>query len=169
MNEEDVLGIDAAYERGDRATVHWDPDSDEGKLVGNRLRVLDETNHGDIAFKEGRIIAYDSFTNMHKIMYKATCKSEWLFLEEETVQLYGDIVWAKVKGFSWWPAQILIRDDTDDIKADILARKQDSKWVRVAFFDHPDVSDIKDSPTTLKRFTWEDVENVPKKKNILKV
>ena len=165
---DDILDIDAAYERGDRPTVHWDPDSSEGELVGKRVRVLDNTND-DMSFKEGRIMAYDSFTNTHKILYKKVRESEWLFLQEETVQLYGDIVWAKVKGFSWWPAQIIVRDDADETLADIIAKKQDSTWVRVAFFDHPDVSNIKDTPLTLRRFTWEDVKNAPKKKNILKV
>ena len=153
-------------------TIHWDPDSYEGKLVGYRVRILD-IQGDDVQFKEGRIMAYDAYTNMHKIFYKESyddnCVSDWLWLEEETVQLYGDVVWAKVKGFSWWPAQVLVRDDADETLADVMEKKHDMNWARVSFFDHPDVTNIRDSPATLKRFTLQDIDNVPKKKNIQKV
>ena len=47
-------------------TVHWDPKSPGGRIVGYRIRVL---NRSDGTWKVGRIIRHDVLTNRHKIEY----------------------------------------------------------------------------------------------------
>jgi len=123
----------------------------------------------DVTFRLGRIVGYDAFTNKHRILFDDSNSFKWIWLEEEVVQLYGEVVWAKVKGFSWWPAQVLIRDDADESLDELEKKKPEFAWRRVSFFDHPDVTNIKDAASSLKPFTFEDTKNPPRKKNVLKV
>lgn len=45
-------------------TVHWDPDSPEGRVVGWRTRVYDGNT-----WREGRILRYDPYTYKHKMQF----------------------------------------------------------------------------------------------------
>ena len=109
------------------ATVHWDPSSYEGQMVGYRIRIFDMTRE---KWKLGRVVRYDAHSNKHKIRFgkndsttlrvmdsddddddderssKVDDSSVWLRLQEEIIQYGGRFVWAQVKGFAWWPAQV---------------------------------------------------------------
>lgn len=85
-------------------TVHWDPESPDGKIVGWRTRVWD----GDV-WQEGRIIRFDPFTYRHKIKLENTDVAYldddgciWLRLPHEVSSsglqslLHVGIVWTSV-------------------------------------------------------------------------
>lgn len=144
--------------------MHWNPDcAKEGKLIGYRINVLSNSSKG--TFKKGRIVGFDAQTNMHKIAYNERgVTTEWIWIEEETVQLFGEFVWAKVKGFSWWPAQTLVRDDADD-SFERLNHKD--SWIRVSFFGQSGViNNIKRSSATIKPLSFKDVKNESVKKHV---
>mmetsp|Transcript_12377 Transcript_12377/g.23194 ORF Transcript_12377/g.23194 Transcript_12377/m.23194 type:complete len:2389 (-) Transcript_12377:1254-8420(-) len=154
-------------------TVHWDPDSEQGQKVGHRIRVWDFHRN---CWKSGRIVRYDPVTHRHKIVF-FTGKSddqyeeEWLLLSRENVQLGGRFVWALVKGFAWWPAQVLhcsfgsCRDMPKSYlnKKDLTSQPMRDGYVLVEFFDSDEVASIKDSPDFIRDFQQGKVDDVIRK------
>ncbi len=71
-------------------------------------------------WKHGRIVRYDPISHKHKVVFfgrdgtdadendmEEEQEEAWLTLANENVQIGGEFVWALVKGFAWWPAQVL--------------------------------------------------------------
>lgn len=154
-------------------TVHWDPDSEQGQKVGHRIRVWDFNRN---RWKSGRIVRYDPVTHQHKIVF-FTGKSddqfeeEWLLLSRENVQLGGRFVWALVKGFAWWPAQVLhcsfgssrAMPKSYFNKKDLTSQPMRDGYVLVEFFDSDEVASIKDSPDFIRDFQQGKVDAVIRK------
>jgi hypothetical protein len=79
------------------STVHWDPNSAEGRKVGYRIRIFDSDDPGD-PWKRARLIRYDPYTNKYKLQFddgevrkcdavdKANCC--WLLLKDEVSELF---------------------------------------------------------------------------------
>jgi Transcription factor involved in chromatin remodeling, contains bromodomain len=155
-------------------TVHWDPDSEQGQKVGHRIRVWDFQKS---CWKSGRVVRYDPVTHQHKIAF-FTGKSdddqyeeEWLLLSRENVQLGGRFVWALVKGFAWWPAQVLhcsfgsskAMPKSYFNKKDLTSQPMRDGYVLVEFFDSDEVASVKDSPDFMRDFQQGKVDAVMRK------
>ena len=136
-------------------TVHWDPQSANGKLIGWTVRVAAPLG-SPWEWLSGRVILYDPYTHKHKIEWamgqrdsnnnKSTSKqSSWVWLrnEEHNLHISTRLVWAHVKGYAWWPA--LVREpNTDD------TTKTNS--VQVEFFLTNEVANLRDSPEIVRPF-----------------
>jgi len=162
-------------------TVHWDPHSLQGQKVGHRIRVWDCT---DSFWKSGRIVRYDPTSHKHKIVFfhqhqltnttndEEEYQEEWLSLDRENVQLGGRFVWALVKGFAWWPAQIL-HCHYPNLHTMPPARQGGAKdltmhlvrdgYDLVEFFDSDEVAAVKNSPEVLREFQDGTVDSVIRK------
>lgn len=47
---------------------------------------------------------------------------EWLCIEEHSCSVGGDVVWGKVQGFAWWPAQHYFRSGIEIIRKGVEAQ-----------------------------------------------
>eukprot|EP00550_Attheya_septentrionalis_P001541 CAMPEP_0198291046 /NCGR_PEP_ID=MMETSP1449-20131203/8703_1 /TAXON_ID=420275 /ORGANISM="Attheya septentrionalis, Strain CCMP2084" /LENGTH=1902 /DNA_ID=CAMNT_0043989637 /DNA_START=351 /DNA_END=6059 /DNA_ORIENTATION=+ len=148
------------------STVHWDPNSVEGRKVGYRIRILDNDDPGD-PWKRARLIRYDPYTNKYKIQFddneevrkcdfvdKENCC--WLLLKDEVVQTGSRFVWAVVKGFAWWPAQVLICEPSTP------ANKKEG-YVYVEFLLTQEVALVKDTLDFVRPFNDGQVDDAMRK------
>ncbi|KAI2513385.1 SET domain-containing protein [Fragilaria crotonensis] len=125
-----------------------------GKLVGWRIRVWDTK-----AWRDGRIVLYDSYTNKHKVQMNDKfpgldeTQTIWLRLIHETVQYAVRLVWAHVKGFAWWPAMVMDGDALDGVT-------QKKGHVLVNFFVTNEVSSLKDCSESIRPFGGGKVDDV---------
>ena len=128
-------------------TVHWDPNSPEGKRVGRRIRIFDPDEGDDGEWREGRVLRYDPASNKHKIQYEDDVNDDccWLRLKHEIVQCGDDLVWCLVKGFAWWPAQILICEPETE-----MTTKEGCVYVK--FFGAEQVAFVKNTPDYVRPF-----------------
>ena len=128
-------------------TVHWDPNSPEGKRVGRRIRIFDQDEGDDGEWREGRVLRYDPASSKHKIQYEDDIGDEccWLRLKHEIVQCGDDLVWCLVKGFAWWPAQILICEPATE-----MTTKEGCVYVK--FFGADQVAFVKNVPEYVRPF-----------------
>jgi hypothetical protein len=87
-------------------TVHWDPASPDGNKIGWKLKI--KIKH---EYHEGRVVRYDPCTHKHKVQLVPGGKTLWIWLrnEQHELQVATRIVWALVKGFSWWPVCHCVR------------------------------------------------------------
>jgi hypothetical protein len=128
-------------------TVHWDPKSREGRRVGMRIRIFANDEGDDGEWREGRVLRYDPASNKHKIQYEDDIGDEccWLRLKNEIVQCGDDLVWCLVKGFAWWPAQILICEPATE-----MTTKEGCVYVK--FFGADQVAFVKNVPDYVRPF-----------------
>jgi len=175
-------------------TVHWDPTSIQGLKVGHRIRVWNFHSH---SYDSGRIVRYDPVTHQHKIVFfhnddhdnadydnesddhdydndqeDDTYQEKWLFLHEQNYQLGGRFVWALVKGFAWWPAQVLhchygasatTTANAHTNKKDLTTQPMRDGYVLVEFFDSDEVASIKDSPDLIRDFNQGRIDPIIRK------
>ena len=71
-------------------------------MVGSRVRIKWGPNN---AWYFGRIMRYNAAECTHLIHYDDS-ESQWTLMEQEDFMVGAEIVWAKLKGFPWWPAQV---------------------------------------------------------------
>ncbi len=155
-------------------TVHWDPNSIDGSKVGHRIRVFEfkdlKSSSSAGYWKHGRIIRYDPVSHKHKVVFFGQTdnddeeEEEWLMLKNENFQLGGNFVWALVKGFAWWPAQVLHchfgkAKPNSDVK-DLTTQPVRDGYVLVEFFDSDEVAAIRNTPDFLRPFQRGFVDNV---------
>lgn len=157
----------------DNHTLEWDPDSQEGSLVGFRIRLYDSSSD---TWRPGRILQYNSDINMHRVRFFTDNKTnnnsktkskkkvqknskknsddhfsdEWVRVSEDIVQVGSRIVWALVRGFAWWPAQVMIRK-SDPIK---------DGYVFVEFLGSDEVATIRDIPDLIRPFNSGKVDKI---------
>jgi len=155
-------------------TVHWDPNSEDGSKVGYRLRVWDDTKS---YWRSGRIVRYDPISHKHKVIFfefsnagESSYTEEWRYLNEENVQMGGKFVWALVKGFAWWPAQVLrcTFSKSKPLKSksnvkDLTSQPVRDGYVLVEFFDSDEVASVKDSSDFIRPFHQGAVDAVMRK------
>ena len=142
-----VSPIPAPGQSSKAVTVHWDPNRPEGKRVGRRIRIFDQDEGDDGEWREGRVLRYDPASNKHKIQYEDDIGDEccWLRLKHEIVQCGDDLVWCLVKGFAWWPAQILICEPATE-----MTTKEGCVYVK--FFGADQVAFVKNVPEYVRPF-----------------
>ena len=154
-------------------TVHWDPYSPQGLKVGHRIRVWDCVHK---FWKSGRIIRYDPRSHKHKVVFfyqnnGEEYNEEWMYLDRENTQQGGRFVWALVKGFAWWPAQILhchypnmhTMPNRQSGPKDLTMNPVRDGYVLVEFFDSDEVASIKNSPEFLREFKQGTVDAIIRK------
>jgi hypothetical protein len=136
-------------------TVHWDPNSPDGRKIGWRVKVERSSNQGWI---EGRIIDYDPHTHKHKIRFDSDgddagkkdkqAQTAWIWLRntQHNLQLATRLVWAHVKGYAWWPALVM-----ETVSA-TGAEPSTSTSVLLEFFGTGEISRLRDSPETIRPF-----------------
>ena len=160
-------------------TVHWNPNSSDGAKVGYRIRVYDFGSSKQGCWKHGRIVRYDPISHKHKVVFFGDTDNDendeekWLMLKNENIQLGGSFVWALVKGFAWWPAQILHchfgRQKPGSNVRDLTTQPVRDGYVLVEFFDSDEVAAIRNTPDFLRHFKKGSVDAViaknKKKKN----
>ena len=121
MNPE--ISLDGLRRSAAPTTVHWDPSSANGKLIGMSVRVAAPAGSPFGDWLDGRVILYDPFTHKHKIQWeiptsgdgsdggspatavdtkvlKKIKKSEstsWIWLRNEEHNLYiaTELVWVR--------------------------------------------------------------------------
>eukprot|EP00538_Stauroneis_constricta_P006064 CAMPEP_0119546822 /NCGR_PEP_ID=MMETSP1352-20130426/1064_1 /TAXON_ID=265584 /ORGANISM="Stauroneis constricta, Strain CCMP1120" /LENGTH=2084 /DNA_ID=CAMNT_0007591549 /DNA_START=81 /DNA_END=6335 /DNA_ORIENTATION=- len=149
-------------------TVHWHPNSNEGRKIGWRVRLAD--NNAD-DWKSGRIMRYDPCTHRHKIQFHGECRSTdrvdedncaWVHLRtEDGVQIATKLVWAHVRGYAWWPAMTM---DSDG-----MPTKREGQ-VTVEFFGTAEVATLRECPEAIRPFINGQVDDViaknKKKRNV---
>jgi len=142
-----VLPAPVSVQSARTVTVHWDPNSPEGKRVGRRIRIFDPDEGDDGEWREGRVLRYDPASNKHKIQYEDDINDDccWLRLKHEIVQCGDDLVWCLVKGFAWWPAQILICEPETE-----MTTKEGCVYVK--FFGAEQVAFVKNTPDYVRPF-----------------
>ena len=142
-----VLPAPVSVQSARAVTVHWDPNSPEGKRVGRRIRIFDPDEGDDGEWREGRVLRYDPASNKHKIQYEDDINDDccWLRLKHEIVQCGDDLVWCLVKGFAWWPAQILICEPETE-----MTTKEGCVYVK--FFGAEQVAFVKNTPDYVRPF-----------------
>ncbi len=96
-------------------TVHWDPQSADGRKIGWKIRVaLDSTT-----WAEGRIVRYDPYTHKHKIRLQHNGEEHyvwiWIRNKQHNVNLATRIVWAHMKGYAWWPVIVMETNTYDPL------------------------------------------------------
>jgi hypothetical protein len=146
-------------------TVHWDPDSPDGRKVGWKIKIA---LSGDNWF-DGRIVRYDPYTHKHKIAldreegkddknhggneHTESDDAAWIWLrnEQHNLQVATRIVWAHVKGYAWWPALVMESNMREDRK---------DGYVHVEFFGSGEVSVLRDSPESVRDFTPDAIDPV---------
>jgi uncharacterized Zn ribbon protein len=148
-------------------TVHWDPDSADGRKVGWRVRMV----LSDEDWVDGRIVRYDPHTHKHKIQLLVDSDSVgnspsssvnvnkenpphvWLWLrnEQHNLHLATRIVWAHVKGYAWWPAWVMESSIVEDRK---------EGYVRIEFFGTGEVSTLRDSAECIRPFSPETIDPI---------
>ena len=141
-------------QRARSSTVHWDPMGPEGRRVGNRIRIFDDRIE---EWRHGRVLRYDPGSNRHKIRYDDRDQEiRWLRLKNEVVQCGSRLVWALVKGFAWWPAQVL------DCDPPTVATNKEG-YVYVEFFGADQVATIRDNLEFVRPFNGGRVDDVIRK------
>ena len=142
-----ALSAPVSVQSARAVTVHWDPNSPEGKRVGRRIRIFDEDEGDDGEWREGRVLRYDPASNKHKIQYEDDVNDDccWLRLKHEFVQCGDDLVWCLVKGFAWWPAQIFICEPETE-----MTTKEGCVYVK--FFGAEQVAFVKNTPDYVRPF-----------------
>jgi len=138
---------------GGAVTVHWDPDSLEGRRVGYRIRVFDQKEE---EWRESRVLRYDPGSNKHKIQYDDNDDVSWLRLKHEIIQCGGRFVWALVKGFAWWPAQIFNSEGFEP--ATETTNKEGHVFVK--FFGADQVAMVKDTSDFIRPFNSGKIDSV---------
>lgn len=143
-------------------TVHWDPDSPEGQKVGHRIRIWCSKTK---SWMKGRIVRYDPISHKHKVYifqdkYIERDYETWLHLDEENIQIGGRFVWALVKGFAWWPAQVLHCSYPKPIQIESVSQPKRAGYELVEFFATNEVANIKVGPETLRSFNGGEVDDV---------
>lgn len=133
------------------STVHWDPHSREGNKVGWRVRVATTGSN----WVDGRVVRYDPYTHKHKVELTNSKKnsSAWIWLrnEEHNLQIATRIVWAKVKGYAWWPALIFESNNPEE--------RRDG-YVLVEFFGSGEVSTLRDTSDFVRPFQPDEIDPV---------
>mmetsp|Transcript_4693 Transcript_4693/g.10574 ORF Transcript_4693/g.10574 Transcript_4693/m.10574 type:complete len:1816 (+) Transcript_4693:173-5620(+) len=161
--------LDALPRTAAPTTVHWHPDSSNGKLVGWTVRVAAPPG-APWEWLSGRVVLYDPCTHKHKIEWKIPGSSPpsspgsgtpkrkqqqqnsptswvWLRNEEHNLHIATRLVWAHVKGYAWWPA--LVREpNTEDTAPEAAA----NSTVQVEFFSTDEVATLRDTNDTLRPF-----------------
>ena len=154
---------------------HWDPNAPEGVIVGYRFRLY---NTKTDTWRPGRILNYNPNSNRHHVRFYTVADEddetaynddgyngdddgnldgddEWIRLKDEVVQCGSRFVWALVRGFAWWPAQVLIRESDKE--------KDKEGYVFVEFFGSMQVATIKDTCEFIRPFENGKIDNVIKK------
>ena len=160
-------------------TVHWDPHSPEGKLIGCRIRVYVEKLD---KWQLGRIVNFDPMSRRHKIEYytkpgqdvtsprkmrkpfeETAVGTEWAYLydpELMTVHIGTRIVWAQVKGFAWWPAQVM-EPMGKNLPPEIKRPREG--YVYVEFFGSDQIAVVRDIGDYIRPFNHGLTDSVIKK------
>jgi len=164
---------------GVATTVHWDPHSSAGQKVGCRVRVYQGYSN---KWKCGRIVRYDPVSHKYKVDFTSEQPStkkhpsypreEWMDLKDYFVYISSRFVWALVKGYAWWPAQILTFESpiypnqtqsspihpknqnhgTSTLSRDIFSEPPRDGYLLVEFFDTGELAFVKDSPESIRPF-----------------
>ena len=138
-------------------TVHWDPHSPDGNKIGWKVKVALPDSH-DLDWIEGRVVRYDPYTHKHKIVLERTSDARsarsdsfwiWIRNDEHNLQIATRLVWAHVKGYAWWPALV------NEANAD---RKEG--YVSLEFFGTGEVSNLRETPETVRPFDPELVDPI---------
>lgn len=145
-----------------QGTVHWDPYSPEGQRLGHRIRLWCSSTR---TWKKGRVVRYDPISHKHKVVFFSDKKSKdddevWLYLDKENIQLGGRFVWALVKGFAWWPAQVLHCCYPNPVNVDSVMQPKRAGYELVEFFGTNEVANIKIGPDSLRDFNGGAVDDV---------
>ena len=119
-----------------------------------------------VEWNSGRIIRYDPISHKHKVAFFTgddDVEEAWIDLHNEHIQLGGRFVWALVKGFAWWPAQVLhchynhsrpmpkAKTNSNNAK-DLTTQPVREGNVLVEFFDSDEVASIKDTLDFIRPF-----------------
>jgi hypothetical protein len=175
---------------GATTTVHWNPHSSAGQKVGYRVRIYHEPTN---KWRNGRVLRYDPVSHKHKIDFTSEKhkkniihgqdrpqRHEWVDLKDFYVYISGRFVWALVKGYAWWPAQVLTyeqpinawnaRLDTNtnpDMidRKDIFSEPPRDGYLLVEFFDSGEVASVKDSSESIRPFRHGRMDDPIMKKN----
>jgi len=93
-------------------------------------------------------------TNPPKSKSKSNHSQEqWIQMNEEVIQCGSRFVWAFVRGFAWWPAQVLLRDYDPPKEG----------YVFVEFFGSEQVATVKDTLEFIRPFEDGKVDSTIKK------
>ena len=140
-------------------TVHWDPNSPDGRKIGWKVRIA----YAGDKWAQGRILRYDPHSHKHKLLLlpdemdeqkliaaisddypgSTTCWI-WIRNQQHNLQLATRMVWAHVKGYAWWPALVMETNDNIHRRAG---------YVQVEFFGSGEVSTLRDSPECIRPFS----------------
>lgn len=136
-------------------TVHWDPNSPDGKKIGWKMKIMVKSK-----WYEGRVIRYDPCSHKHKVQLDAVKKPFWIWLrnEQHNIQVATRLVWALVKGYAWWPA--LVMEGNSTANTDVSNREG---FVTTEFFGTGEVSSLRDSDDTIRPFDPNMVDSVVQK------
>jgi len=165
MNPE--ISLDGLGGTAAPTTVHWNPNSANGKLVGWTVRVAAPVG-APWEWLSGRVVLYDPYTHKHKIEWKipgntpaspggktkkqaAKTPSSWVWLrnEEHNLHIATRLVWAHVKGYAWWPALVREANTEDTAPA---AAPGSNRSVQVEFFGTDEIANLRDTRETLRPF-----------------
>jgi PWWP domain len=177
LDPEVTLDADSFSEKvanGMPTTVHFSPKDPDCRRIGWKVRIVLE---GHNRWVDGRVVRYDPHSHKHKIVLENTTsdggrlistggmKSQpqlecwiWLRNEEHNLHLAVDIVWAKVKGYAWWPA--LIREPVSVRNSDGDSPSRADRHVQLEFFGTNEVSTLRNSAECIRPFTADSVDPV---------
>ncbi len=123
-------------------TVHWDPQSVDGKKIGWKIHVALDNNK----WVDGRIVRYDPHSHKHKIRLQHDGREHnvwiWIRNDQHSVHLVTRMVWALVKGYAWWPAMVRETNSYDPVQP-----------LQVEFFGTGETSALRDSPDSIRPFS----------------
>lgn len=133
-------------------TVHWDPNGVDGRKIGWMIRV---NIPSEDQWLDGRIILYDPYSHKHKIELE-TGESIWIWIrnEQHNLRLATRLVWARVKGYPWWPAMVMESNSAEDHR---------EGHVTVEFFTSREISHLRDTDESIRPFSPDEVDTVVEK------
>jgi len=134
--------LDGLRSKGLPRAVHWDPDSPDAKKIGWRVKVEYSRNK----WAQGRIVRYDPFTHKHKVSLSDGKKegSAWVWIRNDQHNLHvaTRMVWARVKGYAWWPGLVYESNSTEV-----------SDTLQIYFFGSEEVASLKDTEECIRPFS----------------
>jgi len=108
----------------------WATSSDESFMVGNRVSFVPSPTPVRPMIQhrrqDGKFFLVDVDNDYE----------EWVDLTQSHVNEYTEVVWAKVKGYSWWPAQVI-----QEVKMGKITRRPG--LLQVEFCDTKEVNNVK--------------------------
>lgn len=130
-------------------TVHWDPDSPDGRKVGWRVWV-----HGRTA----RVTRYDPHTHKHLLQWDNADGDCWTWLRnvQHNLRVATRIVWAQVKGYAWWPA--LVTESVVEGSSSSSTTREG--FVELEFFGTGETASLRDTDDFIRPFDPENLDPV---------